>query len=68
MSLSIYSPSSRFQVGPFEGLFGVEVPFFGGMLAKYHFKLDFEVVLLDNLPFIVYPKFWPFWVWIFLFL
>jgi hypothetical protein len=38
MSLRISSPSSRVQVGLSGGLFGVEVPFFGGMLAKYHFK------------------------------
>jgi hypothetical protein len=39
MSLHIYSPSSRVQVGLSEGLFGVEVPFFGGMLENYHCKL-----------------------------
>jgi hypothetical protein len=60
MSLRISSTSSRVQLGLFGGLFGVEVHFFGGMLAKYHFYLDFEVVLLDNLPFIVSPKFRPF--------
>jgi hypothetical protein len=37
MSLHISSPSSRVQVGFYGGLFGVEVPFLGGMLAKYHF-------------------------------
>jgi hypothetical protein len=37
MSLRIFSPSSRVQLGLSGGLFGVEVPFLGGMLAKYHF-------------------------------
>jgi hypothetical protein len=31
------SPSSKVQLGFSGGLFGVEGPFFGGMLAKYHF-------------------------------
>jgi hypothetical protein len=39
MYLHISSPSSRVKVGLYEGLFGVEVPFFGGMLAKYHCKV-----------------------------
>jgi hypothetical protein len=56
MSLRISSHSSRVQEGLSGGLFGIEVPFFGGMLDKY----DFEVVLLDNIPFIVSPKFQTF--------
>ena len=37
ISLRISSPSSGVQLGFLGGLFGVEGPFFGGMLAKYHF-------------------------------
>jgi hypothetical protein len=61
MSLRIYSPSSRIQVGFSGGLFGVEDPFLGWHVGQVSLlNLDFEVVLLDNFSSVVSPKFRPF--------